>query len=408
MTVETEAPAADERDLFVLRLAQALHASGYAAHSLEEVLQHVCDRLGLIGQFFTTPTAISAAFGPLDRQRTFLIRVQPGELNLGRLASLDRVARQVVSGTITPVDGSRRIAEIWAKKPTYPGWLRVIGYGIVSAAGCQFLGGGAADVAVGMGVGLLIGVLALIFRRFTITSHVFELTGAFLASALVAELACRGAHISVPTTTLAGLISMLPGLTITVAMTELASRHLSSGTARMSAAFIVFTSMAFGVALGSAVISALHHGIPVPVYPPTHLPGWTRAAALLLAPIGFALLLRARPRDIPVVLCASLLGYAAFQAGAAYLGQTLGASIGALTIGLVSNAFERLEFGPASVPLVPGVLLLVPGSIGYRSLTLLLSQDFETGLSAGVSAVLIAFALAGGLIVANVLVPPTK
>jgi uncharacterized membrane protein YjjP (DUF1212 family) len=60
------------------------------------------------------------------------------------------------------------------------------------------------------------------------------------------------------------------------------------------------------------------------------------------------------------------------------------------------------------VPLVPGVLLLVPGSIGYRSLTMLLSQDVETGLSAGIAAALTAFALAGGLIVANVLVPPTK
>jgi uncharacterized membrane protein YjjP (DUF1212 family) len=189
MTSDQQLPPADERDMFVLRLAQALHASGYAAHSLEDVLQQVCDQLELIGQFFTTPTAISAAFGPLDRQRTFLIRVQPGALNLGRLASLDRVARQVMSGAIQPSDGSRRIAEIWAKKASYPGWLRVIGYGIVSAAGCQFLGGGPSDVVVGMGIGLLVGLLALAFRRFTISSHVFELTGAFLASALVTEVA---------------------------------------------------------------------------------------------------------------------------------------------------------------------------------------------------------------------------
>ena len=86
----------------------------------------------------------------------------------------------------------------------------------------------------------------------------------------------------------------------------------------------------------------------------------------------------------------------------------LGASIGTLTVGLASNLFERFKFGPASVPLVPGVLLLVPGSIGYRSLTMLLSQSVEPGLAAGITAVLTAVALAGGLIVANVLVPPTK
>ena len=393
----------------MLRLAQALHASGYAAHSLEEVLQRVCDQLELIGQFFTTPTAIQAAFGPLDRQRTFLIRVQPGELNLGRLASLDRVAHQVMYGAIKPSDGSRRIAEIWAKKPTYPWWLRVIGYGIVSAAGCQFLGGGAADVAVGMGVGLLVGAAGARLPRFTISSHVFELTGAFLASALVTELARRGVHLSVPTTTLAGLISMLPGLTITVAMTELASRHLSSGSARLSAAFIVFTSMAFGVALGSAVVSALHHGTPVPVYTAgapcergreSWRCCWRRSGSRCCCARG-----RATSRSSSARAWSAT---ARSSSAPAYLGQTLGASIGALTIGVVSNAFERFGFGPASVPLVPGVLLLVPGSIGYRSLTLLLNQNFETGLSAGVSAVLIAFALAGGLIVANVLVPPAK
>jgi uncharacterized membrane protein YjjP (DUF1212 family) len=63
-------PEEQHAPLFVLRLAHALHASGYAAHSLEDVLKHICERLGLIGQFYTTPTAIIASFGTLDAQRT--------------------------------------------------------------------------------------------------------------------------------------------------------------------------------------------------------------------------------------------------------------------------------------------------------------------------------------------------
>ena len=91
--------------LFVLRLGHALHKSGYAAHSLEEILLKVCDRLGIVGQFFTTPTAIMASFGPLDHQKTHLIRVQPGELNLGRLSALDDVVRAVLGGALTPQEG---------------------------------------------------------------------------------------------------------------------------------------------------------------------------------------------------------------------------------------------------------------------------------------------------------------
>jgi uncharacterized membrane protein YjjP (DUF1212 family) len=402
-------PDLDQRhaSLFVLRLGHALHASGYAAHSLEEILQKVCDRLEIVAQFFTTPTAIMASFGPLDRQQTHLIRVQPGELNLGRLSALDDVVQGVLSGTLTPEAGSAAIDRILTKKPTYPWWLRVFGYAIVSGAGCRFLGGGYDDVVVSAAVGLLIGFIALAFKRFTITSHVFELTASFVASALVSFIAAEGLRISIPTSTLASIITLLPGLTITVAMTELASRHLSSGSARLSSAFIVFAAMTFGVALGTAVVTAAY-GSPVRSFAPERLPSWSQFVAMAIAPLGFALLLRARPRDIPLVCGASWLGYLGFQVGATHLGQVLGASMGTLTVGLVSNLFERLKFGPASVPLVPGVLLLVPGSLGYRSLTMLLNQSLEPGLSAGITAVLTAVALAGGLIVANVLVPPTK
>jgi uncharacterized membrane protein YjjP (DUF1212 family) len=241
----------------------------------------------VVGQFFTTPTAIIASFGPLDRQQTHLIRVQPGDLNLGRLSALDDVVHGVLSGTLTPQAGSSEIDRIVTKRPTYPWWLRVFGYAIVSGAACKFLGGGAADVAVSAAVGLLIGFIALAFKRFTITSHVFELTATFVASALVSLIATEGLRISIPTATLASIITLLPGLTITVAMTELASRHLASGSARLSSAFIVFAVLTFGVALGTAVVTAAYGG-PVRSYTPERMPAWTQFAALAMAPAGRA------------------------------------------------------------------------------------------------------------------------
>src|SRR5215216_4013503 len=74
-----------ERDAigFILRLGKALHSSGYAAHRLEQVLDQSADRLGLTSQFFSTPTSIFASFGHQEDQRTFLIRVEPGGVDLG-------------------------------------------------------------------------------------------------------------------------------------------------------------------------------------------------------------------------------------------------------------------------------------------------------------------------------------
>ena len=59
----------------------------------------------------------------------------------------------------------------------------------------------------------------------------------------------------------------------------------------------------------------------------------------------------------------------------------------------------------AAVALVPGVLLLVPGSIGYRSLTSLLDQNVIVGVTAGFTMILTAVAIAAGFLVSSVLVP---
>ena len=324
---------------------------GYAAHSLEDILQHVCDQLGLIGQFFTTPTAIMAGFGPLDHQHTFLIRVQPGELNLGRLSALDEVAQHVVAGTLSPqrrlgthrqhpdeeadvslVAPRGRLRHRVGRRLPVPrrrhARMSKSAWPSVCSSACS----------------------RWLFRRLTITSHVFELTASFVASALVTWLAAIGLHMSVPTTTLAGIITLLPGLTITVAMTELASRHLSSGSCASERG--VHRLRVDGVRR-----RARHdRGDGVARRAGAQPPRAGRLARLDAASSRW----RSR-RSASRCCCArvratsrwclpsAVLGYVSFQFGAAHLGQVLGASIGALSVGLASNLIERVKFAPASV-----------------------------------------------------------
>src|SRR5258705_69455 len=77
-------PATPDAVLFVLRLGRALHTCGYSAPRLEEIMTRASVRLGLEGQFFTTPTPIFAPFGSDDRPRTRLLRVGAGDGPLHR------------------------------------------------------------------------------------------------------------------------------------------------------------------------------------------------------------------------------------------------------------------------------------------------------------------------------------
>ena len=108
----TPVVSATEAVGFILRLGRALHNAGFSAHRLEATLSDVSRKLGLEAQFFSTPTSIMAAFGPPDSQRTHLIRAEPGSTNLRHLSGLDRIARDVMYGTLGPVEGSHRIERL--------------------------------------------------------------------------------------------------------------------------------------------------------------------------------------------------------------------------------------------------------------------------------------------------------
>jgi uncharacterized membrane protein YjjB (DUF3815 family) len=201
------------------------------------------------------------------------------------------------------------------------------------------------------------------------------------------------------------VVVLLPGLMLTLAMSELATGHLASGSARLIGAVTVFVSLAIGVALGSRLALILL-GV-TPNIRPAHLPWWAVYAVLPLAAVGFAVVFRARRREILPILIAGGLAVAGARLGSRWLGADLGSFIGAFTAAAVSNLFARYRGESPTLTLVPAILLLVPGSIGFSSLSALLNRDVVPGVESAFRTVLISVALATGLLIADVLVPST-
>ncbi|NUO78572.1 threonine/serine exporter family protein [candidate division KSB1 bacterium] len=389
---------------FVLRLGRALHQYGYPAHRVEAVMERAAQQFELQGQFFTTPTSIFAAFGALEEQRTYLMRVEPGESDLGKLAALDEVTSQVLRGKISPARGAQRIDEILAAPSLYSWPLTIAAFGLASAAASRFLGGGEREILVAGLLGLMIGVLALLTSKWQALGRVFELVAAFAVSSCATIIATQFGSRSIANDILAGLIVLMPGLTLTTAMNELSTRHLVSGTARLSAAFVIFLELGFGVAVGGIFIRKIL-GEPR-ILELVALPAWTLWLALLIAPLAFTVLLRAQPRDAMWIVIAGILAFIGSQFGAGLLGPELGVFIGALTVSIASNLYSRLMDRPSTITLVPGILLLVPGSVGFRSLASLMDKEVIPGIETAFKMILIAVALAAGILVGKIVAPP--
>jgi uncharacterized membrane protein YjjP (DUF1212 family) len=388
---------------FVIKLGRALHQYGHPAHRLEEVLVTVCRPLGLEGQFFSMPTALFASFGHAGEQRTFQLRIDPGAVELGKLVRLHAIAGDVAQGLLTPAQGSAEVDALVQGPPPYGPVLSTLAFAATSAAAARFFGGGLREIGLSTLIGLCIGLIALGTTRYHTVARVFEPLAAAVAALLAALAAKAFGPVSVYTATVAGLIVLIPGFSLTVAMIELATRNLVSGTARLAGAAGTFVAIGFGVALGTRLAAAIV-GAPAAVTPHP-LPLWTEWVALAVAPVGFTVLLRARPADVGWIGVAGALGFGGTRLGAIVLGPELGAFAGALALGVASNAYGRALGRPEIVPLVPGMLLLVPGSLGFRSLASLVEGQTIPGVEAAFRMTLVAVSLATGLLFSNVLLP---
>ena len=391
----------------LLKLADALHRYDTPSHRLEETVGRVAEKLQVEARFFVTPTSVFASVVENGETRTALLRTTPGDINLGQTAAVDAVVAGLLRDRLTPEEAGAKLDAILAEPRRYPAWLNTLAFVVVTACAARFFGGGLREVLGTAAVGLMLSLLAdLLARRKPSGQLLFPSLAAFTASMAACALNEYVHDVSIYVVTVAGLIVLIPGLTFTVAMNELATRNLVSGTARFAAAMSTFVGIGFGVALGLR-LGSMMWGEPA-FTDPIPLPQWTQLAALLIAPFAICILFQSVPRDFGWALAAGAIAFYGARGGALVLGPELGTFLAALALGVFSNVYARVFDRAASTVIVPGFLLLVPGSIGFSSVFSLIIHDFTTGLEGAYAMALVAAALVSGLLLANTLIPARR
>ena len=394
-----------ETSTFLIRLARALHAYGTPSHRLEEALEIMSAELGIEAQYLVTPTSIFASIGPEGEQETSLIRVEPGETNLEKLTALHEVMRRVERGALDAREGLAEIQRVVSGPPRYGPATTAFAFALTSGAAAVLFGGGWREALLSFGLGGMLGALAIAAGGRPRLASLYPALASMVAAAIASAAAAVASPVSSFVATLASIIVLIPGLSLTVAMNELAHRHLVSGTARLVGALITFLQIGLGGATGWAIAEALFGRRPPAE--PLALP----AAFLIAAPLAaasFTVLFRARPADYPWILLGCAVAFQTARHAGAALGPELGAALGAWVLGCLSNLVARWRGKPAAITLVPGLLILVPGSFGFRSLQALVQHDVLAGVETGFSMALIAISLVTGLFLSNLTVAPRR
>lgn len=394
---------------FAIKLMRALHRYGTPSHMLEEGMIELTRLLGLEGRFFSLPTGVFASIetpGDPASRHIEIVRVEQTELDLGRMSDVSEVGHNVLARAMTIREGSRRLDEILAAPQRYGPIVTTLAFAVTSGVAGRFFGAGLHEVLLAMITGLAVGLLALLIPHSQAVARLFEV----LAGLLVSLIAVVGASLiggaSIPIVTVAGLIVLVPGLTLTIAISEIAQRSLVSGASRLLGAVVVFLMLGFGVAgggqLGARIVGH------VADRPPIALPQWTEALAVLIATITLTILMRAPFRDLGTIMLVSACTYLAVQVVSPRVGPELGVCVGAIVAGAMSNLHARNWNRPAGLTRIPAMMLLVPGGLGFTGIASLLKEDIIHGMTIAFSVALISVSLVVGLIMSNAIVAPKR
>lgn len=393
----------DLRMEFLSAMAAALSRYGETADSLEGGLQACARTLGVEVAFFSVPTAVFVAYGHGAAMHTVLLHTRDSAIDLQTLSLLDETLLDVTRGRRSAAQGLAEVRLITARPLRFPWHMRVLASGMGAAAISVFLGGGVRELTAAIPVGLAVGALSVLARRTQRLTSLVELLAGFLAAVLTLALGHVLPHFQLATVVLAGLILLLPGLSITLGVSELAARHLVSGSARLAGATVSLVSLGLGVGVGYAIFTKLGWLPPTNVGREIH-GHWLTVLALVACSCALVIVTNSLLRDSWVVLCAVVVAVYGARLGASLLGPTLGVVVASLLLGLGSNLFARLTSRPAAVPLVPGLAVLVPGALGFRGISAFLRS--ATGSVEMLAAVLvIAAGLVVGLLVADATLP---
>lgn len=390
---------------FLIEVGLLLHRHGTPSYRLERVLTKLSRKLGIEGTFLYTPTTLTFSFCEGDRESIFLRRIDSGNVAADKLIGFDETLEAFEAGRINLHTARQQLAQIDAAPPPYPFWLTAIGSATTCGSVAVLLGGGWLEVFAAVLLGMLTLLLDNLHRLRQWEVGLLEPLAGLAAGLGAVGLAQLLGPLDDRLVTLAALIVIIPGLRITVALTELAVGHLSAGVARLAGAGVSLLTLSVGVGLAWRIADPWRQLPTLPVLP---LPIHWQWVALGIAPLGFAVMFRTRIVQWPLVAAVAIAGFLTSRTVGLQLGPEGGAFLGAMVVEIGSNFYARMRNRPALVPSTPGIIMLVPGSIGYRSVTAFLDHDPLSGIDFATNMLLVAAALVGGILAANVIYPPKR
>jgi uncharacterized membrane protein YjjB (DUF3815 family) len=187
---------------------------------------------------------------------------------------------------------------------------------------------------------------------------------------------------------------------------ELVAQHVLSGISNLMNGLITLFKQIAGGVIGIGIASLLVTIVNTePATPVNQL--WL----LLLFPlllVGLSLAFQTSRRDLPWTVLVSGLAYLGVMAGSALLDSNLGNLMGTIVAVVVANLWARKTGRPTSIVLIPAIVMLVSGTIGFRGIASMAQGEVQLGVQQFFQMFIVAMTILVGIVIGYTIVRPEK
>lgn len=383
-------------------MGRELHRAGIATDAIEDTLTDIARSIGLEAQVFALPTYITIAIGPNWYQRTIMMRLEPGRVSLRKIALINEIYDALRTERIDYAAASAQVTEVDARWPGLPAWLEIPALAFIAVGVAMILGGGIRELIVSALIGICTGILSTVSAKNAIVARLFGVAAAFLATLIVAAFTRFVGPTNIYISIIAGIVVLLPGYSLTLALHELANDFLVAGVARLGRVFSVLLALGCGAFLGLAIVPWVLRGGNIATHPVAAT--WWIVASICMA-IGLSIDLDARLRDFVWVFASSFVALLTTHLLGGTSAHAVAAFLSAFICGMVANTGARFLRVPQAIMLVPALIVLVPGSLSYESVLFVFQHNIDSALILAANAFVAAIQIVAGLLLSQLVLP---
>ncbi|MEE2671716.1 MAG: threonine/serine exporter family protein [Bdellovibrionota bacterium] len=390
---------------FIMKLAGVLHRYGASSDRIEAAMYQVAEKIKLKSEFFSLPTSFMGHFVTQDgNEYTRMLRLEPGKINLEKLHHADEMVDLVIDESISLGQGIQILDDLVQKESKHPEWLVNLSIMLLAAGVTIILKGSLIDALLAGTLGLMSGLLSStvkIERIDTILEGVLCFIIGFCAFGAAHFFPTVNPQIVI----LSAIIYYIPGLSLTMAMGEISSQNLTAGTARLAGAIIILLKIGFGTFLGGTLAQKIWVVNATPVLQST---GWLLIPAVLLVASTFVISFQARWQETFWIVLAGCSTFAMHTLVKASFGNLIGTLIAGIYIGVISNGYSRVLNRPSLNITLPSIILLVPGSVGFKGFEFLFINQTISGINQLFNTFNIGLALVAGTYFGSLIIKPRR